>query len=109
MRVSSAMSPMLWLSGIVTPSCLTYSLFATFPFNIAGFALAAAPVIVAIMSYRYFKVNDPDRLHSEDFQIRSRALTMIEGKDDTSPTSNSSIDAIANPRKLSTNDKEPRS
>jgi len=43
-------------------------------------AFAALPVIVTIIAYFIFMFRDPDRLQSEDYRIRQRAIQLLYRK-----------------------------
>ncbi len=65
-RVRSAVEPLLWAVAIATPT----HWFAAYLFRddvILKYVLVAAgalPVLAMLLSYLYFLVRDPDRLHT---------------------------------------------
>lgn len=83
-RVRSALNPTLWLSAIVTPVCFIAGWFFRGSGWLAEFlvSLGALPVLTAVGSFVYFAARDPDRLQSEDFQLRQRTLRIVEEQQD---------------------------
>jgi len=99
LHVRSALNPGLWLCGIATPMCF----LAAYNFRddsairnwllIGGF-LPVAVVCVVFIGFAIFK---PDKLQSEDYQLRHESLTLILQKGGKVPIDPASIQAIANP------------
>lgn len=81
---STAMAPALWLSGVIG----VIFLFAAAVFTAQGaiilagcsFGIAALAAISAILANIYFVFKDPDRLQSEEYVLRTRAMTLIGKK-----------------------------
>jgi hypothetical protein len=59
--------------------------------------IGAAPVLGAIIGFMYFMVAAPEKLQSEDYQIRHETLELIKQKGTSVEISPSSLDVIANP------------
>jgi hypothetical protein len=97
LRVSSALNPCLWLCAIAVPFGLVCAYFSTGALQVAGLALTFAPVVLFAIAFLYFMVKDPDKLRSEDYELRKMALEIIEEKGGRLPLSATSVDAIANP------------
>jgi len=38
------------------------------------------PIALFCFAYIYFMITDPDRLHSEEFQLKSRSLSAVQSK-----------------------------
>lgn len=76
-RQNSALNPVLWLCGItILPGLLgAYRLSGPLQYVFAG--LAVLPVLMACGSFLYFMLTDPDRLQSEEYQIRHETLEII--------------------------------
>jgi hypothetical protein len=97
LHVRSGINPMLWLSGIALPICL----FSAYTFDqhplIQGILVCAAilPIVTACLGFGYFAVRHPDKLQSEDYQIRHEAIQMLQIKVDAVQMSSASLDAIA--------------
>lgn len=49
------------------------------------FLVGLVPIALFVFSYIYFMFKDPDRLHSEDFQLKRRSLSIVESKGGTVP------------------------
>jgi hypothetical protein len=79
LTVRSALNPILWLCGIITiPSLVCYSFLPNPPSWLIW--LAFSPVVAAIVGFMYLLLADPDKLQSENFQLRKMELEMIEEK-----------------------------
>jgi hypothetical protein len=55
------------------------------------------PFVFYGISHFHFTFNDPDKLRSEDYELRKQALELIEEKGGRIPLSDASIEMIANP------------
>jgi hypothetical protein len=92
--VGSAINPLLWLTGLVSPLSLVLSVSAGEAWQrLAFFGLAVVPVIITIAVYIRFMMRDPDRLQSEEFRLRQRALKMLYKRG-----ANTEISEVANAR-----------
>lgn len=79
LNVRSALNPALWLCGIVTiPALVAASVMQKAPLWLE--ALAIAPVALACIGFLFFMCFDRDKLQSESYQLRKRALEVIEEK-----------------------------
>jgi hypothetical protein len=56
-----------------------------------------APMIVACIAYCGFAIFKPEKLQSEDYQIRHESLQIIQEKGGVVPIGSTSLEAIANP------------
>lgn len=99
LRVRSALNPMLWLCGIVSPLSFGAALLARGrePLTTMFFAIGAIPILVACAQAVYFGIWRPEKLQSEEYQIRHEALELIKEKGSGIEVSPSSLEAIANP------------
>ncbi|MFX4222522.1 MAG: hypothetical protein ACMVO3_17095 [Thalassobaculum sp.] len=70
----SALNPILWLSGIVTPISIILATTSSAHFAPWLLALGAIPVLVSITAYIYFMVKDPDRLQSEEYNLERQRI-----------------------------------
>jgi hypothetical protein len=76
--ISSALNPMLWLTGIVSPLSLVLAVSTgDVLLREALLGLAILPVLVTIVAYCVFIIRDPDRLQSEEYRLRRDATLMI--------------------------------
>lgn len=107
LRVRSALNPALWLCAIVTSPIVMVALFSN-NVPIWIILIACAPVALAVIGFIYFLLRDPDKLQSEDYQLRKRSLELIEEKGDLQPIVADTLVAIANPQKklLASKDQE---
>jgi len=79
--VRTAINPLLWLVGLITPLALVLSAIVADPvLRIALIGLAALPVFATLVIYVIFMYRDPDRLQSEEYRIRQRALQILYKK-----------------------------
>jgi hypothetical protein len=79
--VRTAINPLLWLVGLTTP--LAFILLAIVDDRLIRVLLicfAAIPVIATLIAYVIFMFRDPDRLQSEEYRIRQRALQILYRK-----------------------------
>jgi hypothetical protein len=97
--VKSAMTPLLWVCTIGTPSCLA----AAFAFKdnpVISYLLVGVgilPILAALAAYGYFALREPDRLHSEDYRLRHQALQIAERKGGKIALSEIGLHDILNP------------
>jgi hypothetical protein len=97
LRVRSALNPALWLSAIATPGCLTGAYwFKGVPW-IRGVLVVVGliPIVTASAIYIYFALTKPEKLQSEEYQLRHETLRLIEVKARISPIDGEAIQAIA--------------
>jgi hypothetical protein len=98
LRVRSALNPCLLMLSLCIPAGLYLaSESKSALLQIAGIGLIFVAVIIFAVGFFYFMVKNPDKLRSEDYEIRMHALTMIERKGDPIPIALTSVEAIANP------------
>ena len=99
LRVKSALNPMLWLCAIISLPCFGFAWFARGVEPLATVLTGAGllPVIVTCIMAGYFAVFRPDKLQSEEYQIRHETLELIKKKGSSIEVSPSSLDNIANP------------
>lgn len=79
--VRTAINPLLWLVGLTTP--LAFILSAVVDDRLIRVLLicfAAIPIIATLIAYVIFMFRDPDRLQSEEYRIRQRALQILYRK-----------------------------
>ena len=92
---------MLWLCALTTPMCF----IAAYQFRdidtvrnwllIGGFV----PIAVACLSFIGFALFKPEKLQSDDYQLRHESLQLIQQKSGRLSVTPASIDAIANPER----------
>lgn len=96
-KFSSVLNPTLWIAGITTPASLYAVSSTTGPVQIAVLTLAFIPMAVFVFGFLYFAITNPDKLRSEDYEIKKMALELIEEKGSKIPILGTSIVAITNP------------
>jgi hypothetical protein len=80
-RRTNAVQPVAWLCVIVTLPCFFLAFKTSNAFLRIFFALiGCVPIALFVGAYLFFMRYDRDRLHSEDFQLKSRSLSTIESK-----------------------------
>ena len=73
----SIANPMLWLCAIISLPCLIASGVVSEPNASRLFHVGIAPVILACLAYVYFAFKVPDRLQTEEYRLRNKALTIF--------------------------------
>ncbi len=96
-RVRSALNPVLWLAALMTPTCFGFALAFDGGVRLAMIIFGATPIATACAGFAYFALCDPDKLQSEDYQLRKMALELIEEKGSRVPIEPASVEAITNP------------
>lgn len=99
LRVRSALNPILWLCGIATPICFVGAyIFRDYShiFQLLIYS-GPAPIVVACVGFVYFAIFRPEKLQSEDYQLRHESLQIIQQKTGQTTLYPSSLEAIANP------------
>lgn len=96
LKVSSALNPCLWLIGIAIPFGLFTAFFSTGLVQYVALLIAISPIILFFIAYVYFMLKNPDKLRSEEYELRKIALELIEEKGGSIAIAESSVEAIAN-------------
>jgi hypothetical protein len=104
LRVKSALNPMLWMCGIVSLPCyvLAYFSYAS-GFHDLGMAfvyIGSVPIVGTVLGFFYFGIVSPEKLQSEEYQLRHETIELIKQKGSAIEISPSSLEAIANPTLL---------
>jgi len=99
LRVRSALNPMLWLSAIALPICIgaAYAFRADVPVMWVLLIAGLFPIGTTCVGFVYFAITQPERLQSEDYQLRHETLQMIQQKVGSLELDPTSLAAIANP------------
>jgi len=79
-HTGSALSPLLWLNGIVTVPCLLLAAFMSSPMNIAFFVLALLIVGFSLWQYTALVKIDPRLVQSEKLQFEMAKLDLVAQK-----------------------------
>lgn len=97
LQVRSALNPLLWLCAICAPLTFVLASFSGGFMQISLLVIGTIPILCACGAYIYWMLKAPDRLHSEDYQLRRQALQMIYEKGARAAVLASSVVAITNP------------
>jgi len=82
----TVVQPLLWLCGTFSLGCfIIAAMVKDIWLQRALFGAGVVPILLFVFSYIYFMFKDPDRLHSEDFQLKRRSLSIVERKGGTVP------------------------
>ena len=99
LRVRSALNPMLWLT--LTGGLLFLAAAVIFRdddfLKYACVSVASLPVLATVAGFAYFLLKSPEKLQSEDFQLRHETLQFIQSKSGPVPLQPTSINALTNP------------
>jgi len=78
-RIRSALNPIIWLS--VPTAVISWSAAWLFQYHsaIAGvlIGIGCLPIVAAVSAFMILLFKNPDRLQSEEYQLRQKALQMI--------------------------------
>lgn len=96
MKVSSALNPVLWLSAIAIPIGFWAASSTNPVLQIAGLLLAFAPVVLFAIGFLFFMVKSPEKLRSEEYELRKMALELVEEKGGRIAIAQTSVEAISN-------------
>jgi hypothetical protein len=76
--VRTAINPLLWLDFVVGALALGAAIWVGDPLVRAGFFfLLALTIFVTLVAYFVLLFRDPDRLQSEEYRLRQRALRLV--------------------------------
>jgi hypothetical protein len=79
--VRTAINPLLWLVGLTTPLAFILAAFVSDRLiRVILIIFAGVPVLTTLVVYIIFMFRDPDRLQSEEYRIRQRALQFLYRK-----------------------------
>lgn len=97
LRVKSALNPMLWVCGII---CIpTLIVISRWQGEVPSWliALVFIPVCAVVAGFFILLFRDPDKLQSEEYQLRKQSLEIVQDKGGRLQLLPASIDAISNP------------
>ena len=81
LHVKSALNPMLWLCGIVSLPCFIMAyLLSESLMALAFLSMGAIPVAATIFGFLWFMIKEPEKLQSEEYQLRHEAIDVIRQK-----------------------------
>jgi len=96
MKVSSALNPVLWLGAISIPLGFGSAMLGTGIVQLAGLVLAFTPVVLFSIGFLFFMVKSPEKLRSEEYELRKMALELVEEKGGRIAIAQASLEAISN-------------
>ena len=99
LTVRSALNPLLWFTAIMTPVCFVFA-FLLRQDHLVLLILVAAGVLPMVLTSGvalYFAISKPERLQSEDYQLRSESLRIIREKGGRLKLDPASLESIAHP------------
>lgn len=97
--VKSALNPVIWFA-IVIPFIFLPAAYLFQNQQILMWVLAVVailPVLVTMGGFIYFAYKMPERLQSEDYQIRSSVLKLAQASGVTIPIDQKTVNAMMNP------------
>ena len=112
LKVKSALNPALWLCAIVSgPTIVIVMVLLLANKTIPSWLIVIdlIPITCAAVGFLYLLFFNPDKLQSEDYQLRKQTLELIQEKGDKFPILGTSIVSIANPNAPETSDGEHKS
>ena len=100
LRVRSALNPILWLCAIAAPVCFAGAyVFRSMPaVCVALVCIGCLPIVVACVAFIGFAVFKPEKLQSEEYQIKHESLQLIQQKAGRLAMAPTSLAAIAKPQ-----------
>jgi hypothetical protein len=96
LKVRSALNPCLWLCALSFAFGMPAVAMTSGAVQIAFLVLVFVPVVIFSVAYVYFMLVSPDKLRSEEYELKKMALSLIEEKGGAIPMAESSVEAIAN-------------
>jgi len=97
LHVRSALNPLLWLCAICSPIAFVLACFVSGIIQVALLSVGSLPIVCACGAYIYWMLVSPNRLHSEDYQLRQQASELIHEKGSKEGLFANSVIAITNP------------
>lgn len=100
LSIKSGLYQLSWLCALMMPICF----FAAYAFRdydhaivIGLLMLGGSPLVVTLLIAIGYSILSPDRLQSEDFQLRQHSLHLLQGKKRHEVVDAEAVIAIANP------------
>lgn len=97
LKVRSALTSCLWMEALTLPFGFGAVLFGDSLAQIVGTVAIFAPMLIYGIGFLYLLRKNPDKLRSEEYELRKMALTLIEEKGGAVPISAVSLEVISNP------------
>lgn len=97
-KVNGAMNPMLWVTGVIVPPLLIVAyLTSDFILRYCCIGLVFFIIIAVFGVFIYFAIYHPDKLQSEDFQLRNMAMQIYKHQTNNIVATEEGLAHIANP------------
>lgn len=77
--VKSSVNSLLWLDGVISLPCFIMSILTSGARGIVLLVVGCIVVFATLVAYFYFMFTNPDRLRSEDYQLKQQALQWMGG------------------------------
>lgn len=90
----TALHPMLWLSGIIMPPAIVAAYFFDDPLKTVLVIVGATPVVVTCLGFAFFAMTNPEKLQSEEYQIKHQAMEVLQVKTESINVSPASLNEI---------------
>lgn len=99
LNVKSALNPLLWLTAIATPVCFggAFAFKGLSPIFEILVVTGILPIVITCLGFCYFAIAKPEKLQSEDYQLRHESLLFLQQKSDDIELPTSSLEQIINP------------
>jgi hypothetical protein len=83
-RVRNALNPLLWTMALVVPTSWIAAYFFRDEamLEYALFGVGALPIFATLVAYFIFMFRDPNRLQSEEYQLRHEVLQILHKRGD---------------------------
>lgn len=95
-KVNCALNPILWMAAFCIPAGLWLTRFDNIALITAGLVLAFCPVVLFMVGFVYFMLKSPEKLRSEEYELRKIALELVEEKGGRIAVAEMSVEAISN-------------
>lgn len=89
--------PILWLCTIISLPCFYLASEGAKELQMIFIVIGFVPIGLFVISYLFFMFSDPNRLQSEEYQIRRRSLDLIESKTEGLEVDPINFQSIMNP------------
>jgi len=95
--VRSALNPLLWFCGVISLPFLYAAIQVRDDRQLMWVLLAVSigPILLTCIAGGYFALVKPDKLQSEDYQLRQQSIQMLQGREGTQVIE--AMTVIANP------------
>lgn len=96
LKVGSALDAVLWFALIAIPTGLWKAESEILAVRIVCITIAVLPVLIFAIGFFYFMLKSPEKLRSEQYELRKMALEIVEHKGGQISIAETSVEAISN-------------